>query len=348
MRVRGRSIREGPPDDNPILTAPSIHRFIDVVKVTKELTQKTEHYRAALGEFTERLEEDRHILAAVLLGSLHETLIWDRHEIHLWIVEADGVTKRLAADGKSERLFRTLVANDVNIRAELIPRSRFKLMVEGASRTAFSCNFFEKRQLVYSQDASIEQWFEQANQVATRDQEKERLAVAAWLTHARRHALDCLGYRKSPTLAVQSILWCAHAIACLEIIAAGEVYEDVIIDKAVADRPELFGPIYTDLLARKPTKPLVETGLNQIEQYLESHRTALFKPIVDYLRKNARVTPLSEMCDHFAYTQLYPWHLETACEYLRDCGTLEKVATPFHLTKRSLVEVEEPAYFLDA
>ena len=53
------------------------------------------------------------------------------------------------------------------------------------------------------------------------------------------------------------------------------------------------------------------------------------------------------MSDHFAFSQLHPWHLESACEWLERKGLLEKVSAPFKLTKRSLERVEEPAYFLD-
>ena len=59
-----------------------------------------------------------------------------------------------------------MVEYDVNIWAEVIPRSRFKRMVEGSSRTAFSYNFFAKRELVYSADESITNWFAEAGSAA--------------------------------------------------------------------------------------------------------------------------------------------------------------------------------------
>ena len=64
-------------------------------------------------------------------------------------------------------------------------------------------------------------------------------------------------------------------------------------------------------------------------------------------KKQNRVVPLSEMSDYFAFSQLFPWHLESACEWLERKGRLQKVSAPFKLTKRSQERVEEPAYFLD-
>src|SRR5688572_33112383 len=113
------------------------------------------------------MAEDPYVLAAVLTSSLSAATIWERESIGLWIIEADGVSRRLRSDGKEERIFRILVEDGINIHAEVIPRSRFKQMVEGTSRTAFSCNLFAARKLVYSNDPSIDSWFKQANTVAT-------------------------------------------------------------------------------------------------------------------------------------------------------------------------------------
>jgi hypothetical protein len=66
------------------------------------------------------------------------------------------------------------------------------------------------------------------------------------------------------------------------------------------------------------------------------------------LKKQNRVLPLSEISDHFAFSQVHPGHLEAACEWLEHKGLLEKVSAPFKLTRRSGQHVEEPAYFLDA
>src|SRR5262249_51443315 len=121
--------------------------------------EKVARFKTALNQLIDRIAEDRYVLAIVLVGSLSKETIWHRESLGLWIIEADGVSRRLPSDGNDERIFRILVENGINVHAEVIPRSRFKKMVEGASRTAFSCNFFAKREIVYSKDKSIESWF---------------------------------------------------------------------------------------------------------------------------------------------------------------------------------------------
>ena len=173
--------------------------------------EKVARFKAALDQLIERIAEDRYVLAVVLVGSLSPQTVWRRESLGLWIIEADGVSRRLPSDGNDERVFRILVENGINIHAEVIPRSRFKQMVEGASRTAFSCNFFALREIVYSQDPSIATWFKKANSMATKDQERELLTFSTWTIHAHRHALKRLDIKGDLELAAQETLGAATA-----------------------------------------------------------------------------------------------------------------------------------------
>jgi hypothetical protein len=309
---------------------------------------KLGRFETALGQFTERIMEDRYVLAVVQVGSLRLETIWARHALSLWIIEADGVTRRIPSDGTDERVFRILVENGINVHAEVIPRSRFKKMVEGASRTAFSHNFFAERRIVASKDASIDDWFKTANRMATKDRERELLAFSTWTIHAVLHARKRLEIKGDLALTSQDIVGAAHSVAHTEIIRRGEVCEDEVIYRAIEGAPELFKTIYLDVLAKPRSRRTLTAALDAIDAYLDEHYEAHLKPLLYYLKKQNRVVPLSEISDHFAFSQVHPGHLEAACEWLEHKGLLEKVSTPFKLTKRSLERVEEPAYFLDA
>lgn len=308
--------------------------------------EKIARFQAALDQFVARFAEDRYVLAIVLVGSLNADTIWRREALALWIIEADGVSRRVPSDGNDERIFRILVENGINIHAELIPRSRFKKMVEGASRTAFSCNFFAQRQVVYSKDPSIDGWFAKANSLVTKDKERELLTFSTWTIHAQRHARKRLDLKDDLELAAQGTLEAAHSIAHTEIIRRGEVWEKDVIYRAIELAPGLFQTIYLDVLAKRKNRRVLTAALDAIDGYLEQHHPAHLKPLLDYLRKQGRLVPLSEIGDHFAFSQLHPWHLESACEWLERKGLLEKLSAPFKLTKRSQESVEEPAYYL--
>lgn len=307
---------------------------------------KVARFEGALNQLIERVTNDRYVLAVVLVGSLSPETIWHRESLGLWVIEADGVSRRLRSDGNDERIFRILVENGINIHAEVIPRSRFKKMVEGASRTAFSCNFFARRKLVYSNAPSIDKWFDEANTVATKDQERELLTFSTWTIHAHRHARKRLDIKGDMELAKQEVLEAAHSVAHTEIIRQGKVWEQDVIYRAIDGNPELFQTIYLDVLSKRKSRTVLTAALDAIDAYVEQHYKAHLKPLLTYLKKENRVVPLSEISDHFAFSAVYPWHLESACDWLERKGRLEKLSAPFKLTKRSLEPVEEPAYYL--
>src|SRR3954454_20235336 len=227
--------------------------------------EKVSRFETALSQFIRRVEGDRYVLAVVLVRSLSEETIWARETLGLWIIEADGVSRRLPSDGEGQRIFRIFVENNINIHAEVIPRSRFKKMVEGASRTAFSCNFFAHREIVYSKDASIESWFKKANSMATKDQERELLTFSTWTIHAHRHARKRLDIKGDLELAAQEVVWAAHGVAHTEIIRQGQVWEQDVIYRAIDGDPELFQTIYLEVLAKRKNRRVLSRALEAID-----------------------------------------------------------------------------------
>lgn len=307
-------------------------------------TEKLKRFEKALELFLERVREDPNLLAAVLVGSLTEETIWRKDAICLWLIEKDGVTKRLRADGEEPRIFRTLVEEGVNLEVELIPRTRFKRMVEGSARTSFRYSFFERRRLLYSSDPSLAKWFEEADTLARKDQERELCIATTWLIHTARHARRLLEDEKDLELAFQELLGCAHCVAAAEVIAAGEVHEGLMIHRALQLAPAVMKDLYVDLLKGSRTGPKLGKKLAGFEAYLENHAEVRLQPVLRYLKKERRLVPLTELSDYFAHSQLFPWHLESACEWLEQKGRIGKFSAPFALTKLSRVEAEEPAY----
>jgi hypothetical protein len=235
----------------------------------------------------------------------------------------------------------------VNLHVELIPRATFKRMVEGAARTAFRYSFFAKRTLVYCGDPSLGKWFEQADTLALRDQERELCIATTWLIDCHRHAGRVLSDVRDLDLAFQELIGCAHCVAAAEVIASGEVHEGIMIHRAMQLSPDVMERLYVDLMKGPRTPAHLEKMFAGFGEYLETNAEKRLQPVLQFLRKAKRLVPLSEISDHFAHSQLFPWHLEAACEWLERKGLVGKFSAPFGLTKLSRVEVEEPAYLID-
>jgi hypothetical protein len=104
------------------------------------------------------------------------------------------------------------------------------------------------RKLVYCEDPSLAKWFEEADTLALRDQERELCIVMTWLIHTHREAARLLEYQDDLDLAFQELIGCAHCVAAAEVIAAGEVNEVIMIHRAMELAPALMKKLYVDLL----------------------------------------------------------------------------------------------------
>ena len=84
--------------------------------------------------------------------------------------------------------------------------------------------------------------------------------------------------------------------------------------------------------------------LSQVNGYLEEKTDRLFRPLLDYLTECAEVCSLSEINGYFR-KKIQGGGLEEACEWLVRQDIIEKLSSPIHLTEKSRIKVEEPAYY---
>src|SRR6185312_9915017 len=119
-------------------------------------------YNEALESLVGKLKQDRYVLAAILCGSLSHDQVWQKSDIDLIIVGRE--------EKKAGREF-CLVENGINVHASLIPRGKFKAMIEGQLQSSFSHSLFSKSTLLFSHDETIRTWYENIERVGERDKE---------------------------------------------------------------------------------------------------------------------------------------------------------------------------------
>src|SRR5262249_21733584 len=121
-------------------------------------------------DLAEQVKRDRSVLAAVLCGSLSHDTVWAKSDIDLVFVTID--------DKKVEQSAHSLNANGVNVHAFLMPRAKFRQMVEGSLRNSFMHSFLAKGRLLYTHDESIAALFAKLNEMGERDTQLQLLRAA--------------------------------------------------------------------------------------------------------------------------------------------------------------------------
>ena len=172
-------------------------------------------FERALDSLIEEVREDRHILAAILCGSLSHDEVWDKSDIDLVLICSD--------DKKTQPHSVALVSDDVNIHTTVQPRNDFRRRIESSVRNTFGHSLFAKGKLLFSRDPSIEALFKRLGEIGARDSQVQamrsaQVALASLYKAHKWHAI-----KDDPSYTALWILHTAQALAEVEVGRRGEI-----------------------------------------------------------------------------------------------------------------------------
>ena len=295
-----------------------------------------QRFSSALDALVQQVKRDRSILAAVLCGSLSHDTVWSKSDIDLVLVTIDD---RKAPEGSV-----SLYTDGVNVHALLMPRAKFRRMVEGAIRNSFVHSFLAKGTLLYTHDETIADLCARLGEIGSRDTELQLLRAGIealgpiYKAHKWRLTREDLEYT------ALWILYAATPLAQIEIVSRRLLADREVIPQAVKLNPGFFRVVYTDLLNERKTREAVDAALAAVDGYLAQRAEMLFGPVVEHLREAGEIRSCTEIEDHFRRTMDVEG-VTLACEYLADQGRIGKASAPVQLTKRSNITVEELAFY---
>jgi RNA polymerase sigma factor (sigma-70 family) len=294
-------------------------------------------YNEALEAFLAKIKQDRYVLAAILYGSMAYDKVWEKSDIDIMLV------------GRDEKLpIRSycLIENGINIHATLVPRSKFKQMLEGQLQSSFTHSWFSKSTLLYTTDETIREYYQGVDRMGARDIELQLL----------RHGQDALGnlakaekwfhVRHDLTYSFLWIMYTVSALAHIEVIQQGEVTTREVIPQALKHNPTFFNAVYFDLVHQKKDEQAIDQALRRINSYLDTRLTVLFRPVLDYLEQEGGIRSTSDLDSYFK-KQTQTGGLSNVYEWLADKGVIQKVPSPLRLHEKSRIELEEAAYYYD-
>jgi hypothetical protein len=304
----------------------------------KDQDKVQQRFQAALDALVAKLEQDYYTLAAVVYGSVARGEAWEKSDIDLTVILRDGL----------ERVpgHRWLDEDGIHISASIVSRSRFKRMMDGVLQGSIAHAIRSHAKLLFSKDESIAAWFQETDRIGARDQEFQLLRVAANVPPLLDKAEKWLYVKDDPAYSFLWIMYVVNNLARVEVVLNGRAPGREVIHQALEFNPAFFKAVYTDLINGPKDRQTVQDALDAINTYLEERAERLFKPVLDYLTEAGETRSASELAAHFR-KKVQGGDLFFVCEWLARQGIVEKVAAPVRLTRKSRVELEEPAYFYD-
>jgi uncharacterized protein len=292
-------------------------------------------YERAVESLSTKLRDDRTVIAAVLFGSLAYDTVWEKSDIDMTIITEESV--------KSSGSF-TLTEEGISIHASLMPRSKFKQMVESDLQGSFGSSIMTRSRLLFSKDESLTHLWENIGPMGTRDQQIQLLQAANMVLPSLVKAEKWCHVKKDYHYATFYILTTTNALARLEVISAGEIPGREVIAQALKLNPVLFHRLYQQVMDEPKTEANIKEALELIDAYLTERITLCFQPILDYLAEAQSPRGTREMNDYFKH-HYHAGFIDNACDWLAGKGIIERVAIPIRLTKDSRVTVDEAGYY---
>jgi predicted nucleotidyltransferase len=293
-------------------------------------------FREALDSFVAKVKRDRYIVAAILFGSLSHDTVWRKSDIDVILV---------ARDDKTTRDF-FLIENGVNIHAYLVPRTRFRLMVEGTLQGAFMHSAFALSTLLYTTDDSIRAYYQDVQILGARDRQLRLMTAGSAALHTLAKAEKWLLTRKDVAYSFLWLMYCVEHLARIEVLLHDEITSREVVPRAQKLNPTFFSRIYADLIQQPKDEAVMRQALELVEGYLDRHLRDLFGPILDFLSEEGGARTTTELDGYFK-KQVQSDSLSNVYEWLADKGIVQKVPSPLRLTPKSQVEVDEAAYYCD-
>jgi uncharacterized protein len=298
------------------------------------LQETRARFEAALDTLILDIRQDHNILAAILCGSLSHDEVWDKSDIDLVLVSIDGVTAKDFA----------LISDDINVHTNVMTRSAFKQRIDSTLRNSFGHSLFAKAKLIFTSDPSIEQLFAELHSIGERDTHVQQMQSLQGVLASLYKAKKWFEIKNDLDYTALFILFAANNLAQMEVGSHGKLVAREVLPDALELNPALFNKIYSELLNKKKTRKAVGEAIAAIDDYIEARQKATCQPILDYLMEAGEPRSMTEI-NHYFHRNYNLESVILICEWLSDCGVIDKMSTPRKLTNKSRQDIEELAFF---
>ncbi len=310
-----------------------------------------EQYHEAVDALVEKVQKDPYILAAIVAGSFSYAQVWEKSDLDVELVGRDAI--------RPTQSFFSLVENGVNIHANITPRNAFKQTVESAQQGSFMHSYFSHSTLLFSRDASIEEWYDKnasLDSIGGRDKQFRVLNVVASTLPSLLYAEKQFYVNKDYLTAFLSLLDTVQGLARIEVLLNNKIPAREVIQPALQYNPDFFNHVYANLINCEKNETVIQDAIDAINAYLDE-RQFIFQPILDYLLEQETPRTGTELNVDLGHSphgkseeepEFDEESLDLVCQWLTWNGIIRQVAMPLKLTVKSQIAVEEPAYYYDS
>ncbi len=296
-------------------------------------------FEEALEAFIEQVKQDESITAALLFGSLVKGTVWKKSDIDLVLITKDQKTPL--------RDF-WLMDEDINIQVTVFTRNSFIRHQQRSLQGSGTHHVLTTSKVLFSNDETLDEFIESMKQVGRRDFEIEILRIINMVIGDLEKAEKYLTVNDDVLQSYLFITRLLDRFASVIVMLNDEIPGRESVEQAMKFEPDLFNEIYSQVIICKTDKKTMSKIISRIRKYLEDKTPIIFKPIIDYMKKESTfrsVTDIANFLDDKVKTSWWQIAAMALGNWLVELGYLERSPCPTRLTLRSHHEVNEIGYY---
>ncbi|MFW9834024.1 MAG: hypothetical protein ACFFEK_08530 [Candidatus Thorarchaeota archaeon] len=291
--------------------------------------QVRKQFDEALSSFIERAKQDKRVLAIIIFGSMAYDEVTERSNINAFVITDEG-------------RYRTtrLVENGIPIDVQIHSRDAFMRRTQ-SHRGRGALQFLSYSKLVFSRDCSFTDYYKNmSKKVGVRDRNITQMIYHGAVTYDFQKAEKYLYIKDDLAHSFHSLLHGLSELGYLLCYLNDEWPPREVILKGRELQPELFPKLFDDLIDTEVTKESLERSLKLGYEFLDSIDLDVYKPILDFISENGGTASWTDLETHFSPRGLSFFLLE----HLHRRKILRRTVSPRKLTKKGVVEYNEPLY----
>ncbi|MFW9787412.1 MAG: hypothetical protein ACFFE2_08420 [Candidatus Thorarchaeota archaeon] len=291
--------------------------------------QVRKQFDDALSSFIERAKQDSRVLAIILYGSMAYDEVTERSNINAFVIVDEGQYRTTR-----------LIENGVPIDIQVYSRDGFMRRIQSPrGRGALQSLAYSK--LVFSRDCSFTDFYKNlSKKVGLRDRRLQQIIYHGAVRYDFEKAEKYLYIRDDLAHSFHSVI---HGMSELGYLLCylNDVWppREVIL-KGREYLPELFPILFDELIDTEVTKESLERTLKLAYEFLDSIDIDAHKMILDYISENGGSATQTDLETYFGPRGLRFFVLE----HLHRRKILRRTVSPRKLTKKGVVEYNEPNY----
>lgn len=299
--------------------------------VSSDIQSVQARYNAAVESFVEKVKSDKNVIAVIVSGSLAYDTVWEKSDIDMTVVLRDQTIdiEEFCID-----------EDEIVLNVHLVTRTAFKRELEKSKGGGFFHSYITKGKIVYSTEASLYGFFEDARKVGEEDMERSVFYMSADLIGTLHKIMKWLYVKADLLYAQLYILKAAEIIANMEVCLHQAPPTREAIHQAAEYNLELMNTFYVIPMTKVLTKDEIIEYIAKIEKYIDDHLDRISRPVIDYMA-DGEIKTVTMITRYFKFSSHAGSHV---FEYLAEKGIIERVTQTIRLTAKGRKSVEEIAF----